>query len=1021
MTWLHQSQQVLSKGLTTSKVKRMADLASRRQQTQSQFFTPEWVASGMWSIAEPAMNAASGMVAVMDNSVGSGRLMAQACPNKHLLYGCDTDERVIAALSEDATNAQISHEFSVSGMEDIEADSFGVGLINPPFSLTLSSPNMMPFDSAHYGEFGPMTNALSHEYSLDHALYASDVVVALLPLSMKDRCHASDRLFAEIRLPGTTFIAEGANVKTAVFVFGQHSRTQAKLSSVLEFDLEQGDDWPEIPGLHVQSIRQRRPRWKVGGVDESTPTITLPVTGDDTVELHHHNRSLVIKYRCGLVQAKVANALMQAPVEIGERHRYPTNMRYVGSGRLLLDVYLQQDDPLEAFESTIAIIRQAGGTPQISPSLQGYFAKLVKRHERNMVAFRKTVKQATVPTTTITAKRGMLLRQGDVNSPVIRKGEVLEAEVLGGVFLVQKAGMTVEYRRDAMQKLFSIDDDDRNHTQWRVVFEGKNEAFPDIAQNNRALMTQSGVDFLWPPQMDSLSELMMTDGAVAGWQQGTGKARLAVALCLTSTAKHNLIAVESGLVDEMVKEFKKIGLQPELYNIILQSDDIKTLKKINLISYNRLKSAYGMGKQTLAHRLRRRFGVIAADEGGILANPTSQQSRALMRLAPRKLFLLDGTPIGSYPRDLLNLCCAVRGSSRADQPYALRNQPYIAPQLLKSASYAPRGVAQFKDDFVVLDWASHEFADNLREGAKREIPAIQDVALFRQWAGLHVQRRLRNEPEMEAYSGCAEPERETHAIAFDKAHFKHYLKTAVEFSEWYMRHKQDRESEGKGSNLVAVLAKIQAVVSAANSPHVSESGSAGFYSPLTSKQRFFLKELERIHATGDKAILYAYCPEVLERMKVELDKRGIKSVLFTGKQNIARRNAELDREFREGEATVLLSSWVGQRGLNLPQANHVLLYNRAWTGDVEEQAIARVTRPEQEKEVFVSYGHLKGSIDEYMGQVVEWKIKAADAGLDFGDDCNSTEEFRHMDSVLEEFCRKTLNMSAYEAHREMAA
>jgi hypothetical protein len=144
-------------------------------------------------------------------------------------------------------------------------------------------------------------------------------------------------------------------------------------------------------------------------------------------------------------------------------------------------------------------------------------------------------------------------------------------------------------------------------------------------------------------------------------------------------------------------------------------------------------------------------------------------------------------------------------------------------------------------------------------------------------------------------------------------------------------------------------------------------------------------------------------------------------VLFTGKQNIKNRNAELDNEFRFGDAPILLSSWVGQRGLNLEQANRVIMYSRHWSGDTEEQAVARVIRPNQTKQVYVEYLELNGSIDDYMGQVVEWKIAAADAGLDFGDATTSSEEFLHLDSVLESFCRKTLEMSSYEANRILAA
>jgi hypothetical protein len=38
-----------------------------------------------------------------------------------------------------------------------------------------------------------------------------------------------------------------------------------------------------------------------------------------------------------------------------------------------------------------------------------------------------------------------------------------------------------------------------------------------------------------------------------------------------------------------------------------------------------------------------------------------------------------------------------------------------------------RGIDSFRDDYVVLEWATNEFTDNLRGGAKREIPKINNV------------------------------------------------------------------------------------------------------------------------------------------------------------------------------------------------------------------------------------------------------------------------------------------------------
>ncbi len=65
--------------------------------------------------------------------------------------------------------------------------------------------------------------------------------------------------------------------------------------------------------------------------------------------------------------------------------------------------------------------------------------------------------------------------------------------------------------------------------------------------------------------------------------------------------------------------------------------------------------------------------------------------------------------------------------------------------------------------------------------------------------------------------------------------------------------------------------------------------------------------------------------------------------------------------------------------------------------------------------------HIKGSIDEYVAQLVSWKEAAANSGLDWGDGVADTQVFRHLDSIIEEFCRDTLEMSARDAFEALAA
>lgn len=93
---------------------------------------------------------------------------------------------------------------------------------------------------------------------------------------------------------------------------------------------------------------------------------------------------------------------------------------------------------------------------------------------------------------------------------------------------------------------------------------------------------------------------------------------------------------------------------------------------------------------------------------------------------------------------------------------------------------------------------------------------------------------------------------------------------------------------------------------------------------------------------------------------------------------------------------------VAQQGLNLPQADRVLQYDRDWTASAEEQGMYRVLRPQQTRPVIVERLHHVGSVDVYQGQMVAFKSCATSAGLDYGED-NPDAEFLHYETILHRF------------------
>ena len=608
-------------------------------------------------------------------------------------------------------------------------------------------------------------------------------------------------------------------------------------------------------------------------------------------------------------------------------------------------------------------------------------------------------------------------------------------ESLGGEYTVSAKGFSHTYRRDEFNKRFDFAEADKNSTSdWKLLHEGLCEAFPEHANNVEARLQQHGVDWVWPFTRSGIIEQQICPyGMIAAWEQGTGKTRLALAMALLS-GKQSLIVVDARLVDELKIEIEKIDLDPSLWKIIQNTEDTRELKSINIISYSTLKKqviepkgrssrnlSIVRGRDMLANYLRRRIHTVLCDEGGLLKNNNTLQTRAVNQVAPRKTIILDGTPT-DYPRDLHPLAAITAGNGVAHQKFGVRNTMEVTPQLLTSASYTRRGVKAFIDDHVVLDWATHEWMENGRSGAKREIPAVNKVPEYRQWLSPFVQRKIRKEPECAPFTSCPDPHYKTVTLKWDREHLAYYLTVAKNIAEWILASFEEARESGKGANLTVALQKISAAIGAANSPHKPRKNVPKVYSPLTSKQRYMIDRCRGLSEEGRKIICHVDSPAVADLLHVELSKVGVKSVLFHGDINIDKRTETMHREFRNGDdGCVLLATGVGQRGLNLPQASVILLGSRNWSGKFEDQFIARTQRPEQTESVLIERIHLEGSVDEYQHQCVDWKLAAALEGLDFGDNATESEEYYHMEAILEKFCRETLGMTLHEATEQLAA
>lgn len=1023
MSWYAPLAELESRGRHAKRPGSLAGLHEARREHLGQFFTPTPLAHVLWRLVLPAIERAltrkpGSRVALYDNSVGSGRLLQFADPERHELGAVDVDGVTLKALTQAVTNAGFRAEVGGGGMESARPTGFGVSLLNPPFSLHLEAPTLEPYPCTTWGRFGATSSAVSHAYALHQSLEAAHVVGAILPETYAETLESdrdlSPRLRAIVMLPAGSFREENTEVRVAIAVFGHAKRRGAQVIRLRLASLS--DPIPDL-GLDCPNTYEQPWQLRSVGVEDEGPAIQTPVTGDSRVRVVHNGRRLQLKFACGLTEAKVLNAVYKdllAPHRM-ENHRYPAGLKYLGEGALDLEVHLAQPDPMASFGQLLDTIRAAGGVPDVDPGLNNYLRKRIRQLPRQLAPFAHT---AFMPNgmangnARATVRATFALEPDSWVSPLLEKGAVVDLTDGGdGNFTFTAEGKRYILNRDQAFERFEVQE---SAGGWVNLTPGRHEEFPDLAVALGARVRALGIDSWmdWPHQESDLVELMIApNGAVVGWDTGLGKARLASALILLSGCRHGLVTVFPYLLDEMLDELKALPISPDEWQVIERPEQLTSLRRINVITYNRLRSSTCKAgrRRTYAHALRRRIGVLVADEGELLANSQSDQARALWQLSARKRFVLTATPIGNYPRDTLPLRVFTSGDGVAHQPYGLRRW-YLDPILRQTTMTAQRGIDKFREDFVTLEWVTHEWEEDMQSGAKREVPKIANLEEYRRRLRPHLKRRVADEPDIAGKVRIPKPAEEFIELPWDERHLGFYLDVAERFAHEYRQARATADERRQQLNLVALLARIRAVEIAASFPQRGVEGF-GAFTGLTSKQRHAIETLKGWADDGRKAILYAENPGLLELLHRELAEDGYESLLFHGGLNIKKRTQAMKQHFRRGRCPLLLAGLrVTQAGLNIPEASRGYFYDRGWTWKTEKQAQGRMLRPQQMNDVLLMRAHLRGSIDVYKGQMVAFKRDAFRAGLDFATPEFVGAEFAHLDTMLHRFVEDLAQM-----------
>ena len=156
------------------------------------------------------------------------------------------------------------------------------------------------------------------------------------------------------------------------------------------------------------------------------------------------------------------------------------------------------------------------------------------------------------------------------------------------------------------------------------------------------------------------------------------------------------------------------------------------------------------------------------------------------------------------------------------------------------------------------------------------------------------------------------------------------------------------------------------------------------YAGVSSVKRDYLaQQLPDLLEKGHRVLVFSQFTGYLKSISARLAEEGIGHLYLDGS---TRNRAEVIEAFTSGQEPVfLISLKAGGFGLNLTEADHVFIMDPWWNPAAEQQAVDRIHRIGQDKEVRVYRLVAEGTIEEKVMQLKESKAALFDAVVGEGE------------------------------------
>lgn len=911
------------------------NLNEKRNLTLQQYFTPYPVIEFITKALR--LDDTKNLI-VLDNSCGMGRMFRYLHPSTRIL-GIEKEEEAFRVCKALYPEAQIIHDDLINHI--LPTNSVDVSMINPPFTMHLEKRDS-GLQNAQWGAMGPRSSIESHIAELEIAIRASDSYVAVI-------------------LPTTFF----SNENTRVFENWIHEHAVEVLRVDLPKDAHAGANWPTTLIIYDTSNGNRYEiretefyHWTVNRLSDLNDL--LLAKWKDTEYYHKYVR----RFMYDAEEYQKRDVILKTSAQVTIPKVTIPKIPITGDGKVNICV-----NPVN---SGISI-----KTYDLLTSLK------VKEYQDCLGKKYNNATKAYVDEWNIKAQRPEALYNAETVEE-IRNGVKSISDVINVDEQISNTRKKLT-RWLKLQKTPFEQYVQKENGEWEVKFEvgGICAMYPELYQRQRKRLNEICFENpkleLWDWQKHDVTRLSMKQHALLAADMGLGKTRMIIALGLLHGSKHNLIITESKLIGQFAGEIKNFGYQ---VNIIEKYEDTKRLKEFNLIAYSKIWRKATRGK-TFAKALKKRCAFVALDEAHNIKANDSKRALACRSMHPKHWCLSSGTPIANYPRNIFSLLVCAFGDATELFKYGYWN-PFI------ESFGATSGTRAFRERFVTVGaYISNQFDQTLDKGKRiREFPIVKDIDGWHDMLAPMLIRRCRSEPEVMRDVKIPKPDIKEVWITPTEEHVTYYKLWLDEFAEWFMSELNAEQAGDHKMDMIQLLVQIGklAFVSTIPQSEKVKSDKAIRYNwngNLTQKQEKIIELVTQHINQHQKVIVYSERPELQKLLAEQFKKRGIKGLVFTGKQPIPVRE-EILREFRvNGTPLLLATTTVGGTGLNLPEASVVIFADQSWTPAIHEQAIARVCRPQQKVKPLVYKLFNSGMIDEYYKQMMDTKQEGIDEGIDW--------------------------------------